>query len=134
MIVLNTIGSAQEIYRFIQALPLEDTKTVFLSTNIIPKVRLERIDEIRKSSKNGPRKRKVIVSTQLIEAGVDIDADIVYTGKISHNQTLALVKLLGIDLAHYDGKQDLSQYQGAVFLETILYNRAILLKGGMKYG
>jgi CRISPR-associated endonuclease/helicase Cas3 len=78
LIVLNTIGSAQEIYRFIQALPLEDTKTVFLSTNIIPKVRLERIDEIRKSSKDAPRKRKVIVSTQLIEAGVDIDADIVY--------------------------------------------------------
>jgi CRISPR-associated endonuclease/helicase Cas3 len=78
LIVLNTIGSAQEIYRFIQALPLEDTKTVFLSTNIIPKVRLERIDEIRKSSKDAPRRRKVIVSTQLIEAGVDIDADIVY--------------------------------------------------------
>ena len=78
LIVLNTIGSAQEIYRFIQALPLEDTKTFFLSTNIIPKVRLERIDEIRKSSKEAPRKRKVIVSTQLIEAGVDIDADIVY--------------------------------------------------------
>lgn len=78
LIVLNTIGSAQEIYRFIQALPLEDTETVFLSTNIIPKVRLERIDEIRKSSKDAPRRRKVIVSTQLIEAGVDIDADIVY--------------------------------------------------------
>jgi CRISPR-associated endonuclease/helicase Cas3 len=77
LIVLNTIGSAQEIYRFIQGLQLENTKRVFLSTNVIPKVRLTRINEIRES-KESPRKRKVIVSTQLIEAGVDIDADIVY--------------------------------------------------------
>lgn len=77
LIVLNTIGSAQEIYRFIQGLELENTKRVFLSTNVIPKVRLARINEIRES-KESPRKRMVIVSTQLIEAGVDIDADIVY--------------------------------------------------------
>lgn len=77
LIVLNTIGSAQDIYKFIQGLPLENTKKVFLSTNVIPKVRLERIDEIRKS-KDSPKERKVVISTQLIEAGVDIDADIVY--------------------------------------------------------
>jgi CRISPR-associated endonuclease/helicase Cas3 len=77
LIVLNTIGSAQDIYKFVQGLPLENTKKVFLSTNVIPKVRLARIDEIRKS-KDSPNERMVIVSTQLIEAGVDIDADIVY--------------------------------------------------------
>ena len=77
LIVLNTIGSAQEIYKFIQGLQLENTKRVFLSTNVIPKERLTRINEIRES-KELPRKRTVIVSTQLIEAGVDIDADIVY--------------------------------------------------------
>ena len=44
---------------------------------MIPKERLERINEIRESNES-PRKRKVIVSTQLIEAGVDIDADMVY--------------------------------------------------------
>ncbi len=77
LIVLNTIGSAQEIYRFVQGLELENTTRFFLSTNVIPKERLTRINEIRES-KESPRKRKVIVSTQLIEAGVDIDADIVY--------------------------------------------------------
>ncbi|MHC1688709.1 MAG: CRISPR-associated helicase Cas3' [Methanothrix sp.] len=77
LIVLNTIGSAQMVYKFIQDLKLENTKEVFLSTNVIPKVRLERINEIRKS-KDSQKVRKVIVSTQLIEAGVDIDADIVY--------------------------------------------------------
>lgn len=77
LIVLNTISSAQDIYKFVQGLTLENTNTVFLSTNVIPKVRLARIDEIRKP-KDSPEDRKVIVSTQLIEAGVDIDADIVY--------------------------------------------------------
>jgi CRISPR-associated endonuclease/helicase Cas3 len=77
LIVLNTIGSAQEIYKFVQDLPLKNTKKIFLSTNVIPKVRLARIDKIRKS-KDSPDERMVIISTQLIEAGVDIDADIVY--------------------------------------------------------
>ncbi len=53
-----------------------------------------------------------------ISAEYDIEANIVYTGKISHNQNIALVKLLGIDLTPYDGKIDLTQYQGAVFLDN----------------
>ncbi len=77
LIVLNTISSAQDIFSFVQGLDLENTNRFFLSTNVIPKERLARINEIRES-KESPRKRKVIVSTQLIEAGVDIDADIVY--------------------------------------------------------
>jgi len=77
LIVLNTISSAQETYKYIKRLQLDNTKTFFLSTNVIPKTRLARINEI-KESKKSPRQRKVIVSTQLIEAGVDIDADIVY--------------------------------------------------------
>lgn len=83
LIVLNTISSANEIYKFIQELKLENTEKFYLSTNVIPKERLERIRTIKGPSEKGvpnesSRKRKVIVSTQLIEAGVDIDADIVY--------------------------------------------------------
>jgi CRISPR-associated endonuclease/helicase Cas3 len=82
LIVLNTISSANNVYHFIRDLELENTEEFFLSTNVIPKERLERIRKIKGSSEkdaNEPlRKRKVIVSTQLIEAGVDIDADIVY--------------------------------------------------------
>lgn len=77
LIVLNTISSAQEVYSFVKDLELENTKNFFLSTNVIPKERLARIKEI-KDSKDSPKERKVIVGTQLIEAGVDIDADIVY--------------------------------------------------------
>jgi len=74
LFVLNTISSSQEIYKFIKELKLKNTKNYYLSTNIIPKVRLERIKDSKKESS----KRKIIVSTQLIEAGVDLDVDIVY--------------------------------------------------------
>ena len=83
LIVLNTISSANDVYNFVKGLDLEKTENFYLSTNVIPKERLERIKKIKGSSEKGAatessRKRKVIVSTQLIEAGVDIDADMVY--------------------------------------------------------
>jgi len=74
LIVLNTINSSLEIYNFICQLELEDTEIYYLSTNIIPKERLRRIKKSREKSK----KQKIIISTQLIEAGVDLDVDIVY--------------------------------------------------------
>jgi len=54
---------------------------------------------------------------RLISAVYDIDVDIVYTGKISRSQNVALVKLLGIDLIPYKGSLDLKQYQGAVLID-----------------
>ncbi len=83
LIVLNTISSANDVYKFIKCLELENTERFYLSTNVIPKERLERIRTIKGPSEKGvpnesSKKRKVIVSTQLIEAGVDIDADRVY--------------------------------------------------------
>jgi len=74
LIVLNTINSSQKVYAFIKSLNLNSAQIYYLSTNVIPKERLERIKSMRK----GNKKRKIIVSTQLIEAGVDIDCDIVY--------------------------------------------------------
>ena len=74
LIVLNTINSSQKVYAFIKSLNLNSAQIYYLSTNVIPKERLERIKSMRK----GNKKRKIIVSTQLVEAGVDIDCDIVY--------------------------------------------------------
>lgn len=77
LIVMNTINSATSVFNHIkQYVNNETTKNIelyYLSTNIIPKHRLQRIDSIKKS-----KKRKIVVSTQLIEAGVDIDMDRVY--------------------------------------------------------
>jgi CRISPR-associated endonuclease/helicase Cas3 len=74
LIVMNTIDSSKEIYNFIKEHIKGDTKTYYLSTNIVPKERINRVKEIKEKTK----KRKIIVSTQLIEAGVDIDVDVVY--------------------------------------------------------
>ena len=74
LIVLNTINSTKELYEHLLSQNFMNTEYYYLSTNIIPKKRLEKIQDIKKDSES----RKIIVSTQLIEAGVDIDVDIVY--------------------------------------------------------
>lgn len=90
MVVLNTINSSKEVYENIKEYYTfsdeeisinddgicevgEDILLIYISTNIIPKDRLNKINEIKNSNK-----RKIIVTTQLIEAGVDIDVDIIY--------------------------------------------------------
>jgi CRISPR-associated endonuclease/helicase Cas3 len=70
LIVMNTIRSASELYKWLKE---RFDKVSYLSTHIIPKHRLERI----KKAKEG-KDIKILVSTQLIEAGVDIDFDVVY--------------------------------------------------------
>jgi nanoRNase/pAp phosphatase (c-di-AMP/oligoRNAs hydrolase) len=47
-----------------------------------------------------------------------IDCDIVYEGRISHQENLALVQLTDIELVRYDSDQGLEQYQGTVFVDN----------------
>jgi len=54
---------------------------------------------------------------KLISAQFDIQVDILYSGKISHGQNVALVKLLGIDLIPYKNGLDFKLYQGAVIID-----------------
>lgn len=81
MFVLNTIRSSIEFYNQLSKKMISEGKNSqlyieYLSTNIIPKVRRERIMHIKKDLDNG--KKMIIVTTQLIEAGVDIDVDVVF--------------------------------------------------------
>jgi nanoRNase/pAp phosphatase (c-di-AMP/oligoRNAs hydrolase) len=55
---------------------------------------------------------------QLISQRFGIETDITYSGKVSHQQNVALLKLLGIGLQQYTPELDLSQYQGAVFVDN----------------
>lgn len=55
---------------------------------------------------------------QLISAQFDIQVDIVYGGEISHQQNIALVRLLGIEPTPYNPDMKLEQYAGAVFLDN----------------
>jgi len=67
LFIFNTISCAKQFYNLLDS-PV--TKT-YLSTHIVPKERLRRIEDIKN------RKYKVVVSTQLVEAGVDIDFELV---------------------------------------------------------
>lgn len=71
LFILNTIDAAKEVYKKLKEI-VPDKKITFLSTHIPPIERLKRIGEIKK------QKYQIVVSTQLVEAGVDIDFDIVY--------------------------------------------------------
>jgi len=79
LFVFNTINSSLEFYKTItnriQELGLA-FKICYLSTNIIPKHRKQRIEKIREAIMEN--KKIIVVSTQIIEAGVDIDCDCVY--------------------------------------------------------
>lgn len=87
MVVLNTINASQELYNYIKERIDEDLSVepegIFcsdklqimnISTLIIPKHRLKRIKRIN----NNEKRRNIIVTTQVIEAGVDISVDLIY--------------------------------------------------------
>jgi CRISPR-associated endonuclease/helicase Cas3 len=71
LIVLNTVKSASKV---LEKLMESGRKVLFLSTEIFPLRRLEIINLI----KDDKATKYVLVSTQLIEAGVDLDFDMVY--------------------------------------------------------
>ncbi len=71
LIICNTIKSAYDIYARLR--DIYDDKVIYLSTHLLPLHRIEKIKSIKKNPLN-----KIIVSTQLVEAGVDIDIDFVY--------------------------------------------------------
>lgn len=48
----------------------------------------------------------------------DIEADIVYDGRVSHQENLALVHLLDIELIRFSDTLPLERYDGAVFLDN----------------
>jgi CRISPR-associated endonuclease/helicase Cas3 len=70
LFILNTISSTKQLYNILNENASQPM--TFLSTHVIPKERLKRIMEIREG------KWKIAVTTQLVEAGVDIDFEIVY--------------------------------------------------------
>jgi CRISPR-associated endonuclease/helicase Cas3 len=79
LFILNTKKSSLELFNRIKdSGDFKDYNLFYLSTLLCPKDRINKIDKIIELSKNNQSKY-VIVSTQLIEAGVDITSDECYT-------------------------------------------------------
>lgn len=71
LFILNTIESSKKMY-FLLKDKFYNLQITYLSAMLPPKERLDRIGNIKK------KKYNIVVSTQLVEAGVDIDFDVVY--------------------------------------------------------
>ncbi len=71
LFVMNTISAARDLYSLLQEKTGRNDIT-FLSTHVVPKERMERINNMRRG------RTSICVTTQLVEAGVDIDFDVVY--------------------------------------------------------
>ena len=54
---------------------------------------------------------------RLISSNYGIETDIIYSGEISHQQNIALVRLLGINLQKFDPGLDFHPYQAVVFVD-----------------
>lgn len=77
MVICNTIKSSLAVYdKVCNSGNWHSDNIYYLSTNIIPKKRQALIDKIKDELKAG--KKIILVCTQLVEAGVDIDFNIVY--------------------------------------------------------
>lgn len=75
LVVCNTIRSATDLFEELKCrLISADTSLVYLSSAVRPKERRQRIKRLRSSEDE----RFVVVSTQVVEAGVDIDMDAVW--------------------------------------------------------
>jgi CRISPR-associated endonuclease/helicase Cas3 len=74
LVILNTKKAARICFEKLANLNLDDTDYYFLSTLITPYERKQIISKIKEKDGN----RKLIVSTQLIEAGVDISVDTIF--------------------------------------------------------
>ncbi len=73
LFVFNTIKASLDFFNLLKNSLNDNRELIYLSTNILPINRKKRIETIKNNPSN-----KIIISTQLIEAGVDIDLDIVY--------------------------------------------------------
>ncbi len=118
LIVLNTIKSSKEVLLCLNQLPeLNERrrKVYYLSTEIHPARRLEVIKTIKENNSE----KCIVVSTQLIEAGVDIDFDIVYrdfstidsinqtAGRANRNaiKRKGIVKIFSIENLNHNNKK-----------------------------
>jgi CRISPR-associated endonuclease/helicase Cas3 len=75
MFILNTIGSSKKLFSKIKEL-YPNRKVEYLSTNLVPVERKRRIENIKSALDKG--EKIILIATQLIEAGVDVDFDVVY--------------------------------------------------------
>jgi len=140
MIVLNTINASQELYDHIKEkigknmhidcegiATFENIQLMNISTLIIPDHRLKRIKRIKESNK-----RNIIITTQLVEAGVDISVDIIYrdmapldsivqtAGRCNRSNERVKGSVVVVNLKDHSGKPFYSYIYNSVLINATL--------------
>lgn len=77
LFILNKVKASQDLFHQLRK-DNPEAEMVYLSAAVLPVLRKQRIDQIKAHGKGGSKKQLIVVSTQVVEAGVDIDLDIVY--------------------------------------------------------
>lgn len=72
LIICNTIAQSRQFFKALET-TFPESDLIYLSSSLLPPMRRWSIRRIKTS-----KKRKIVVSTQVVEAGVDIDLDVVY--------------------------------------------------------
>lgn len=110
LIILNTIQDTKDLFNEFQDLD----NVYLLNTHFFPNHRLAIIEEVKALLKNN--QKVILISTQLIEAGVDIDFPIVYrdlcplpsliqsAGRCNRNKNIELGKVFMFRLRNNQGK------------------------------
>ena len=75
LVILNTIQDTKDLYNFITG-NMDDTNVLLLNTHFTPRDRSLKIYLAKRKLRQGDK--VVLISTQLIEAGVDIDFPVLY--------------------------------------------------------
>lgn len=130
LIILNTIQDTKDLYD-----ELSECSNVFLlNTHFTPQDRLERIEEVKKLLAS---QKVILISTQLIEAGVDIDFPIVYrdlcplpsliqsAGRCNRNKKIDLGSVYFVRILNRKGKYSselIYKKEASLFLEFIREN------------
>jgi CRISPR-associated endonuclease/helicase Cas3 len=76
LIILNTIDDTKDLYKIFIEKGYSYSEVFLLNTHITPKDRNKKIEKVKEKLAEG--KIVILISTQLIEAGVDIDFPIVF--------------------------------------------------------
>lgn len=151
LVILNTIDDSLNLYEEIKT--RNDAKVLLLNTHFTPSDRKKKIADVKKLLKDN--KQVILISTQLIEAGVDIDFPIVYrdlaiassiiqsagrcnrNGRLDHKGIVNLIKLnkdgkLRANLIYRDQDADLLRFTKESFTKSE-YNETELLSVQQPY-
>jgi CRISPR-associated endonuclease/helicase Cas3 len=110
LVILNTIADTKLLYEYIR----EKGNVILLNTHFIPADRIAKIEQAKMFLKSS--EKIILISTQLIEAGVDIDFPIVYrdlcplpsliqsAGRCNRNKTIDLGEVFFFQLKKEEGR------------------------------